>query len=98
MLPIRHPPSSPRNEDAPMPRRILRTALAAGLGLATAAAVASAVQPAQAAATSFKVLAFYDTDSGDAAHNDYVKEALPWFAQTGSQNGFSFESTTDWGR
>jgi hypothetical protein len=81
-----------------MPRKTLRTALAAGLGLVAAAAVGIAVQPAQAAATPFKVLAFYDTDSGDAAHNNYVKEALPWFSQNGSQNGFTFESTTDWGR
>ncbi|MFI6073508.1 ThuA domain-containing protein [Actinoplanes sp. NPDC051343] len=81
-----------------MPRKILRNAFAAGLGLVAAAAVGVAVQPAQAATTPFKVLAFYDTDSGDPAHNNYVKEALPWFSQTGSQNGFSFESTTDWGR
>jgi len=80
-----------------MPRKLLRTALAAGLGLVAAAAVGIAVQPAQAA-TSFKVLAFYDTDSGDAAHNDYVKEALTWFPQTGAQNGFTWEGTTDWGR
>jgi hypothetical protein len=82
-----------------MPRKkIPRTAFAAGLGLVAAAAVGIAVQPAQAAATPFKVLAFYDTDSGDPAHNNYVKEALPWYTQAGSQNGFSFESTTDWGR
>ena len=81
-----------------MPRRLLRSALAAGLGLVAAAAVGIAVQPAHAAATSFKVLAFYDTDSGDAAHNDFVKEALTWFPQTGAQNGFSWEGTTDWSR
>jgi hypothetical protein len=38
------------------------------------------------------VLAFYDTDSGDAAHNEYVKEALTWFPQTGAQNGFSWQA------
>lgn len=81
-----------------MPRKRLRQAFAAGLTLLTAAAVGIAAQPAHAAATPFKVLALYDTDSGDAAHNDYVKEALPWFTQTGAQNGFTFESTTDWGR
>jgi hypothetical protein len=81
-----------------MPRKLLRNAVAAGIGLVAAAAVGIAVQPAQAAATPFKVLALYDTDSGDAAHNDYVKEALPWFTQTGAQNGFTFESSTDWSR
>jgi hypothetical protein len=81
-----------------MARKSLRNALAAGLSLVAAVAVGLAVQPAQAAAVLFKVLAFYDTDSGDAAHNDYVKEALTWFPQTGAQNGFSWEGTTDWGR
>jgi hypothetical protein len=81
-----------------MPRKLLRNAFAAGVGLVVAAAIGIAVQPAHAAATSFKVLAFYDTDSGDAAHNDYVKEALNWFPQTGAQNGFSWEGTTDWSR
>src|ERR1700761_2735144 len=59
-----------------------------------------ATTPAQAAAasTSFKVLAFYDVDSGDPAHNDYVKEALTWFPATGAQNGFTWEGTTDWSR
>jgi hypothetical protein len=81
-----------------MPRKLLRNAFAAGLGLVAAVAAGIAVQPAHAAATSFKVLALYDTDSGDAAHNDYVKEALTWFPQTGAQNGFSWEGTTDWSR
>jgi hypothetical protein len=26
------------------------------------------------------------------------QEALPWFTQTGAQNGFTFESSTDWSR
>jgi len=81
-----------------MPRKLLRNVVAGGLVLVAATAVGIAVQPAQAAAASFKVLAFYDTDSGDAAHNDYVKEALAWFPQTGTQNGFSWEGTTDWSR
>jgi Trehalose utilisation/Ricin-type beta-trefoil lectin domain len=81
-----------------MPRKLLRNAFATGIGLVAAAAIGVAVLPAQAAAASFKVLAFYDTDSGDAAHNDYVKEALTWFPQTGAQNGFSWEGTTDWSR
>ncbi|GLW29039.1 RICIN domain-containing protein [Actinoplanes regularis] len=79
-----------------MSTKLLRHALATVLA-ATAAVVGISTPPATAAA-SFKVLAFHDTDSGDAAHNDYVKEALTWFPRTGSQNGFTFEATTDWGR
>jgi hypothetical protein len=88
----------------PVPKNFAKRVLAAVFGLVTAAAVGLAVKPAnsaeipRAAAVQFKVLAFYDTDSGDAAHNDYVKEALTWFPQTGAQNGFTWEGTTNWGR
>jgi hypothetical protein len=87
-----------------VPGKLVKRTLAAVFGLTAAAAVGLAVQPAhgaeipRAAAAPFKVLAFYDTDSGDAAHNDYVKEALTWFPQTGAQNGFTWEGTTNWGR
>jgi type 1 glutamine amidotransferase len=88
-----------------MPRKLLKRTLASVFGLTTAAVVGLAVQPANsaeiphaAAAAPFKVLALYDTDSGDAAHNDFVKEALTWFPQTGAQNGFTWEGTTNWGR
>jgi hypothetical protein len=82
-----------------VPRKFVKRALATVFGLSTVAAIGLAIQPAHAAAaTPFKVLAFYDTDSGDAAHNDYVKEALTWFPQTGAQNGFTWEGTTNWSR
>jgi hypothetical protein len=77
----------------------MKRTFAALSGLVAVAAIGLAVQPAfSAETTSFKVLAFYDTDSGDAAHNDYVKEALTWFPQTGAKNGFTWEGTTNWGR
>ena len=83
-----------------MPGKRVKRTIAALLVAVTAAAVGLAGRPAlaAAAATPFKVLAFYDVDSGDAAHNDYVKEALVWFPQTGTQNGFTWEGTTDWSR
>jgi hypothetical protein len=80
-----------------MPRKLIRSTLAAAISVVTAAAIGIAVQPASAA-TSFNVLAFYDTDSGDPAHNAFANEALPWFTQQGASNGWSFESTTDWSR
>lgn len=61
----------------------------AGLGLGV-------VPPAQAAAP-FKVLAFYN-GTWDAAHIDFVKEARVWFPNVAAQNGFTWESTTDWNR
>jgi Trehalose utilisation/Ricin-type beta-trefoil lectin domain len=88
---------TPATQGCPVPRKLLRRTLTALLGVATAATVGLAIKPAEAA-TPFKVLAFYDVDSGDAAHNDYVKEARVWFPQTGAQNGFTWEGTTDWGR
>ncbi|MGW0995638.1 ThuA domain-containing protein [Streptomyces sp. NPDC002520] len=47
------------------------------------------------AATPFKVLAFYD-GTYDAAHISFDHEANAWFPQAGSQNGFTYTSTTDW--
>ena len=86
-----------------MPRKRLTSTLATILGVATVAAVGLAMRPANSAvipqaAAPFKVLAFYDVDSGDAAHNDYVLEARDWFPRTGAQYGFTWEGTTDWGR
>ncbi|MEV0186121.1 ThuA domain-containing protein [Streptomyces sp. NPDC050625] len=48
-------------------------------------------------AGSFKVIAFYNGDY-DAAHIDFDHEANEWFAQAGSQNGFTYTATTDWGK
>ncbi|GHH76478.1 hypothetical protein GCM10018793_22250 [Streptomyces sulfonofaciens] len=49
------------------------------------------------AATSFKVLAFYD-GTYDAAHISFDHEANAWFPQAGAQNGFTYTSTTDWSK
>jgi hypothetical protein len=87
-----------------VPNKLVKRALAGVFGLSAVAAAGLAVLPAhgaeipRAAAAPFKVLALYDTDSGDAAHNDFVKEAVPWFQQTGAQNGFTVDGSTDWGR
>jgi type 1 glutamine amidotransferase len=62
--------------------------VAAGLAVRTAEA---------AAATPFKVLAFYN-GTWDAAHIDFDKEAKVWFPQAGAQYGFTWEATTDWSR
>ncbi|MFB6721497.1 ThuA domain-containing protein [Kribbella sp. NPDC056345] len=59
-------------------------------GLTTSAA-------AQVQAT-FNVLAFYDGNTQDAAHNDWVKEANQRFPQFGAQNGFTYTATNDWNR
>ncbi|MFC9693557.1 ThuA domain-containing protein [Kribbella sp. NPDC056951] len=59
-------------------------------GLTTSAA-------AQVQAT-FNVLAFYDGNTNDAAHNDWVKEANQRFPQFGAQNGFTYTATNDWNR
>jgi hypothetical protein len=75
--------------------RLLKRALVAAAALlvgATGAAV-----PAHAAATPFKVLAFYN-GTYDAAHIDFDKEARDWFPKAGAQNGFTWEATTDWSR
>jgi hypothetical protein len=91
--------ASPTVEDSqgcPVPRKLVRRILAVALGLVTAASLGTT--PALGAAAPVKVLAFYDVDSGDAAHNDYVKEARDWFPRTGAQNGFTWEGTTDWNR
>ena len=46
---------------------------------------------------SFKVVAFYDEDEGDAAHNDFNREALDWFPQQAQSHGFEFDSSNDFG-
>jgi hypothetical protein len=84
--------------------RVARRSLAITLAFATAATISLTLKPvlgaevSRMAAANFKVLAFYDTDSGDPAHNDFVKEALTWSPATGARNGFTWEGTTDWGR
>jgi hypothetical protein len=54
-------------------------------------------QPTATAAPLFKVLAFYTGPAeGDAAHVSFEQEANTWFPQLGSQNNFSYTSTTNW--
>jgi type 1 glutamine amidotransferase len=79
-------------------RKLFRRALVATLALLTTAAGGIAVRPAAAAAaTPFKVLAFYN-GTWDAAHIDFDKEARDWFPKAGAQYGFTWEATTDWSR
>ncbi|MFI7602892.1 RICIN domain-containing protein [Actinoplanes sp. NPDC049681] len=80
-----------------MVRQPLRRALATAAGLFTAAATLVAPAAPAAAATPFKVLAFYN-GTWDAAHIDFDKEARDWFPRAGAQYGFTWESTTDWNR
>ncbi|MCW2879106.1 MAG: hypothetical protein JWQ95_3206 [Sphaerisporangium sp.] len=86
-----------------MPRKFVKRALAAIFGITVAASIGFAVSPAssavtrQAAATPFKVLAFYN-GTWDAAHIDFDKEAREWFPTAGAQYGFTWEATTDWSR
>jgi type 1 glutamine amidotransferase len=78
--------------------RLFRRALVATIALLTTVAAGLAAHTAQAAAaTNFKVLAFYN-GTYDAAHIDFDKEAKVWFPQMGAQYGFSWEATTDWSR
>ncbi|GAA3453116.1 RICIN domain-containing protein [Dactylosporangium matsuzakiense] len=69
----------------------------AALALLTAVGVGLVIRPALAAATPFKVLAFYN-GTYDAAHIDFDQEARSWFPQQGAANGFTWEATTDWSR
>jgi hypothetical protein len=55
----------------------------------------SAVFSATAQTPKFKVIAFYN-GTYDPAHINFVKEANPWFTNLAAQNGFSYESTTNW--
>lgn len=74
----------------PLPRLLALLAVVLGLQAGPAHA-------AQAAATPFKVLAFYD-GTYDAAHISFDHEANTWFPQAGAQNGFTYTSTTDWSK
>ncbi len=65
------------------------------LGFAASPAYASA-KPS--AAPTFKVLAFYDSAEGDAAHASFDNEAKQWFPQMAAQNGFSWTATDDWSK
>jgi hypothetical protein len=80
-----------------VPKELFRRTISALLGLIAVAAVCLAIQPAEAATTPFKVLAFYN-GTWDAAHIDFDKEAKDWFPQAGAQYGFTWEATTDWSR
>ncbi len=44
----------------------------------------------------FHVIAFY-TAKNDRAHITYVHEANKWFSSIASQNGFTYDSTDNWG-
>ena len=68
---------------------MLLALLALLVGVPTATA-----HPARAA-TTFKVIAFYD-GTYDAAHISFDHEANAWFPQQGVANGFTYTSTTDW--
>jgi hypothetical protein len=43
----------------------------------------------------FKVIAFY-TAKNDQAHISFVHEANKWFPKVASENGFSYDSTSNW--
>src|SRR5690349_9696961 len=89
-------PASPRTHH--VGRKLLRRACAAALSLLTVITAGVALRPAEAAAaTPFKVLAFYN-GTWDAAHIDFDKEARDWFPRAGAQYGFTWEATTDWSR
>lgn len=45
----------------------------------------------------FKVLAFY-TAQNDLAHVSFVEEANKWFPVIARDNGFTYESTSDWSK
>lgn len=51
----------------------------------------------QSSKAKFKVIAFY-TGKNDLAHVSYVAEANKWFPETAKEQGFSYESTTDWSK
>lgn len=55
----------------------------------------SAVFSATAQTPRFKVVAFYN-GTYDAAHINFVHEAIPWFTNLGTQYGFSFTATNNW--
>ena len=77
-------------------RKIALTSGAVGAVAAACLATVPALGATQAT-PEFKVLAFYN-GTYDAAHIDFDKEANSWFPQAAAQNGFSWESTTDWSR
>lgn len=55
----------------------------------------STVFSATAQTPKFKVVAFYN-GTYDAAHINFVHEAIPWFTNLGTQYGFSFSATNNW--
>jgi Trehalose utilisation/Ricin-type beta-trefoil lectin domain len=78
---------------------LLAALVAAGVYLAMGPAAGwsrAEAAPRPNAAPAFKVLAFYN-GTWDAAHINFVREANQWFPRTAAENGFSWESTTNWG-
>jgi hypothetical protein len=45
-----------------------------------------------------ELVALYTADNPDLAHRSYLTEANEWLAEAGLENGFSFETTSDWTR
>jgi hypothetical protein len=76
--------------------RIKSTLVGLAAAITAAAGLLFATNHATAA-PSFKVLAFYN-GTWDPAHIDFVKEARVWFPAAALENGFEWESTTDWNR
>lgn len=73
---------------------LLSRVLRFGLLMSLAALVSARADDAK---PSYSVLAFY-TGKNDRAHISFVNEARPWFAELARNEGFAFESTTDWTR
>jgi hypothetical protein len=75
------PPPIPKGHS--VARKLLRRALAAALGILTAGVAGIVVASDAAAATPFKVLAFYN-GTWDAAHIDFDAVAGDWFPRAGA--------------
>ena len=72
-------------------KRALQPIIAAFIAIAFVAAAPAQTPP------KFKAIAFYTgTDRTEEAHNSFVREANQWFAKAAAENGFSYESTTNW--
>jgi hypothetical protein len=54
---------------------------------------------AKSQALPFKVIAFYTdyNNMGDGGHRSFSREANSWFPTVAAANGFTYESTTNWG-
>ena len=65
--------------------------------LAACAAVRTTVPARGAAATAFRVVAFF-TAKEDPAHISFVREAVRWFPRVAAAHHFRFDTTSDWRR